>query len=330
METGEKTNDTGEYRYHPDQVDWKTMSNIGLTRERLEKLGHLETLLKGFKTNDLVPLEINLGKVIVRLDARLSLQPGPDDTVVAAVHGIRKWPPNLNFPAYGHVFTPEDKENLLRTGNMGRIVELTNKKTGEKFDAVMSLDRMTHEVIAYRADKIKIPDEIKNVTINDEQRQTLLEGKAAFIEGMTAKNGEKFDAYVQFNADKRFVEFLFGDRVPIKQQQQSVAQHEAPKVVRGKMLDDVQYEKFSRGETIYETGLVKKEGGLYEGYLTFNKTTGKTDFSFGNPDSVKEKLVPSSIGKKKAPAASGKKKIESAEPPKSGLKTPAKSKARKV
>ncbi len=30
-----------------------------------------------------------------------------------------------------HEFTPEDKENLKKTGNMGRVVELVDKETGE-------------------------------------------------------------------------------------------------------------------------------------------------------------------------------------------------------
>ena len=56
----------------------------------------LDPLLRGYKTNDLVPVSVNLGGAIVRTDARLSLQTAPDGTVVAAIHGIRK-EPNLNF-----------------------------------------------------------------------------------------------------------------------------------------------------------------------------------------------------------------------------------------
>ena len=116
MET-EKT----EYRFDPAQIDWKTMKNLGLSQERLENLEQLDHLLKGYKTNKLVPISINFGSTILRTDVRLSLQQ-VDDKVVPALHGIRK-EPNLNYEFFGHTFTDEDKKNLLSNGNMGRVVD---------------------------------------------------------------------------------------------------------------------------------------------------------------------------------------------------------------
>jgi len=122
MATTQTTSEKSEYRYKPEQIDWETMNNLGLNKEKLEKMNLLDPLLRGFKTNELVPVSLNLGTAVTRMDARLSLQQNDEGAVVVAIHGIRK-EPNLNFAFFGHEFTKEDKENLLKTGNMGRVIK---------------------------------------------------------------------------------------------------------------------------------------------------------------------------------------------------------------
>lgn len=294
MATTQTTPETSEYRFKPEQIDWETMNNLGLSKEYLEKKNLLEPLLKGYKTNELVPISVNLGGAVVRTDARLSLQPTPEGNVVAAVHGIRR-EPNLNFEFFGHKFNDEDKKNLLETGNMGRMVDLKNSKTGEMMPSIISVDRLTNELIALKTEFIKIPNELKGVKLNDEQKQTLMEGKPLFIEGMISTKGTSFDANVQFNADKRFVEFLF-DRSNNNQQsenkQQSNQQNqpqEVPKNFRGKELTDEQYNNFKDGQTVY-VELKDKKDQPYQGYITFNKENGKTNFEF--PNQYKERVKP--------------------------------------
>lgn len=158
METKQTAPEANEYRYNIESIDWETMSNLGLSKEKLEKLNLLDPLLRGFKTNELVPISLNLGTAITKLDARLSLQPDDKGNTVVAIHGIRK-EPNLNYPFFGHEFSKEDKENLLSTGNMGRIVNLTNPKTKEIIPSIISIDRLTNELVALRSSKIIIPDE---------------------------------------------------------------------------------------------------------------------------------------------------------------------------
>ena len=329
METTQTTPETGEYRYRPEQIDWETMNNLGLGKERLEKMNLLDPLLRGYKTNELVPVSVNLDGAIVRTDARLSLQSTPDGKVVAAIHGIRK-EPNLNFEFFGHKFTDEDKKNLLQTGNMGRVVDLTNLKTNEIIPSIISVDRLTNELIALRTDKIKIPDEIKGVKLDDTQKQALMEGKPLYIEGMISKKGETFNATVQFNADKRFVEFLF-DRNKSNQRSQGNQQNneqtqlqEAPKTFRGKELTNEQYKDFKAGQTVYIDGLEDKKGQSYQGYITFNKETGKTNFEF--PNQYKERVKPTETHKVQTAVNSEGKTNEATknikEPLKSGQQTP--------
>lgn len=298
MKTTQTTSETSEYRYKPEQIDWETMNNFGLNREKLEKMNLLDPLLRGFKTNELVPVSFNVGTAVTRMDARLSLQQHDDGTVVVAIHGIRK-EPTLNFAFFGHEFTKEDKENLLQTGNMGRVVNLINPKTDESIPSIVSVDRLTNELVALRTELIKIPEEIKGIKLNQEQKQTLQEGKPLYIEGMVSKKGTAFDATVQFNADKRFVEFLF-DRSNSNKQVQGNEQkqsQEAPKIFRDKKLNNEQYQKFKDGQTIYVSGLVDKQGKEYNGYITFNKETSKTDFSFQNPNKIKEQAIPTEAHK---------------------------------
>ncbi|SHG38879.1 DUF3945 domain-containing protein [Flavobacterium defluvii] len=298
MEATQTNAETSEYRYKPEQIDWETMNHLGLSKEKLEKLNLLEPMLKGYKTNELVPISLNLGTAVTRLDARLSLKMNEEGEVVVAIHGIRKGP-NLNYPFFGHEFSREDKDNLLKTGNMGRVVNLTNPKTDEVLPSVISVDRLTNEVVAFRADYIKIPDEIKGVKLSEDQKQTLLEGKPLPLEGMISKKGEPFDATVQFNADKRFVEFLF-DRNNSSRQVQGNGENqtgEAPKIFRGKELDEQQHQKLQDGQTVYISGLIDKKGREYNGYITFNKESGRTEFSFDNPLKMKEQAKPAEENK---------------------------------
>ncbi|MCH5685456.1 DUF3945 domain-containing protein [Niabella sp. W65] len=185
--TVQQPSQASEYRYQPEQIDWETLSKMGLSKEYLEKKKNLlDPLLKGYKTNELVPVRTNLGTAEIQTDARLSLRQNENGKVVMAVHGIRKQP-SLDFPFFGHEFTKEDKANLLSTGNMGRVVDLTNPKTGEKIPSIISIDRLTNEVVALRQEWMKIPDEFKGITLNAEQKQTLLDGKPLYLEGMISK-----------------------------------------------------------------------------------------------------------------------------------------------
>ncbi len=159
--TMDNSTDNQEYRFQPEQIDWKTMEKFGLTQEKLEKMNAMDALLRGFKTNTLIPITINLGTAVSKMDVRLSLQTETGQVAVH-LHGIRK-EPNLNNKFLGHQFSDEDKKNLRETGNMGRVVDLVNPKTDEIIPSVISRDRLTNELVAYRAEYMKIPDEIKGI-----------------------------------------------------------------------------------------------------------------------------------------------------------------------
>ncbi|WP_411898205.1 DUF3945 domain-containing protein [Elizabethkingia occulta] len=293
METKQTAPEANEYRYNIESIDWETMSNLGLSKEKLEKLNLLDPLLRGFKTNELVPISLNLGTAITKLDARLSLQPDDKGNTVVAIHGIRK-EPNLNYPFFGHEFSKEDKENLLSTGNMGRIVNLTNPKTKEIIPSIISIDRLTNELVALRSSKIIIPDEKNGIKLNDQQKQILQEGKPLHLEGMISKKGKSFDATLQFNADKRFVEFLFDKGNSNRQNISNNKQNTSVDLLhawRGKELSEDQRQKLKDGQVVYMS-MIDKKGEPYQGYITFDKEKNKIEFSFDNPEKLKAQAKP--------------------------------------
>lgn len=108
---------------------------------------------------------------------------------------------------------------------------------------------------------------------------------------MISKKNTPFSANVQFNADKRYVEFLFdrntlSQRLPVTPSNNS---QEIPRTFRGKTLTDEQYNNYKDGQTVYIDGLKDKQGKEYQEYITYNKETGKTSFAFPN-NKVKERL----------------------------------------
>ena len=285
-----ETPEKNEYRFKAEDVDWKTLEQLGVKRETLEKMGAMDNLLKGYKTNFVMPVSVNLDTVILRSDARLGLQSGADGRAVFMMYGVRH-EPNLKAPFFGHEFTKEDRENLFKIGNMGRVVELTNRKTGEKIPSVISIDHLTNEVIAFRQDRIKVPDEIKGVKLTEDQKRDLKDGRAFYLEGLDFKNSTNKNAYVQFNADKKYTEFLFGDKAPKQVQEND------PKMFRNKVFSDEQYKQLTEGKTIYVSDFKDGKGNPYKGYVTLNKERGNYDFSFRNPNALKNKVQPTETHK---------------------------------
>ncbi|MCX8524667.1 DUF3945 domain-containing protein [Chryseobacterium formosus] len=277
-----------QYRYLPEQIDWNIMSKLNLNQEKLEQLDALEPLLKGYKTPTLIPITFNQGTIETKMDVRLSLRLNDVGYLEIRIHAIRK-EPDFNSKLFGHEFTAEDKKNLMDTGNMGRVVNLINPMTDELTPSVISRDRLTNELIALRAEHIRIPLVICGVTLNEEQKKTLKEGKPLFIENMISKRGTLFNSTVQFNADKRYVEFLFNRNINNLQNHlqhktlQTIIKAEVPNTFRGKPIYQWQIEKLKAGETAYINGLTDSKGKKYQGYISFDKNIGKFEFSFKNP-----------------------------------------------
>ncbi|MBS5612652.1 MAG: DUF3945 domain-containing protein [Prevotella buccalis] len=276
------------------KIDWKQLDNLGLTRERLEQSGELAKMLSWQKSN-LVTIAVPIGDTTIYTEARLAFRTDDNGNVGLAIHPLRK-EPQLDFPYMGYKFSPEEKEQLLTTGNLGKTIEVT-PKNGNPFSAYVSLDPQTNEIVALRADRVNIPKEIKGVTLSDTQYKDLVEGKAVKVGGMTAKSGKSFDAVLQVNAERKGIEFIFGDNKSLRERQEhkQAQQQGAPHKLCGLELSEKQREALDSGRTLYLKNMVDKEGKSFNAYVRMDKEQNRPRFYKWNPDKKqdtgKEKVV---------------------------------------
>jgi len=268
-----------------EKVDWKMLDNLGLTRERLEQSGELEKMLNWQKSN-LLTIAVPIGDTTIYTEARLAFRTDDNGNIGLAIHPLRK-EPQLDFPYMGYKFSPEEKEQLLATGNLGKTIEVT-PKNGEPFAAYVSIDPQTNEIIALRADRVNIPKAIKGVTLSDAQYKELVEGKAVKVEGMTAKSGKTFNATLQVNAEKKGIEFIFENKQGLKERQQHTQQQGAPRKLCGLELSDKQREALDSGRTLYLKNMVDKEGQPFNAYVKMDKEQNRPRFYKWNPDKKQE------------------------------------------
>lgn len=259
-------------RYNESMINWEELKNFGLSKEFLQEKGLLDQMLKGYKTNQTVPITMNFGSAVLRTDARLSFQQSIGGPVVLAIHGIRQQP-ELDRPFFGHVFSEEDKKNLRESGNMGRTVEL-KRPNGEYVPSFISLDKITNEIVAMKAENAYIPDEIKNVKLTEQEKLDLREGKAVYLEGMTAKSGNEFNAFVQFNADRRGLEYIFDNEKVFNRQ-----------TIGGVELTAKQTEDLNNGKAIFVEDMKRKDGELFSSFVKLDEASGRPAYTRYNPDS---------------------------------------------
>ena len=263
------------------KIDWKQLDNLGLSREQLEQSGELEKMLFWQKSN-LVAIAVPVGNTTIYTEARLAFRTDDNGNIGLAIHPLRK-EPQLDFPYMGYKFSPEEKKQLLSTGNLGKTIEV-KPKNGELFSAYVSIDPQTNEIIALRADRVNIPKEIKGVTLSDVQYKDLVEGKAVKVEGMTAKSGKSFNATLQVNAEKKGIEFVFDKKQGLKEGQRQGAPHK----LCGLELSEKQREALDSGRTVYLKNMVDKEGKSFNAYVRMDKKQNRPRFYKWNPDKKQE------------------------------------------
>ena len=274
-------------------------------------------MLNWQKTN-LLPIAIPVGETTIHTEARLAFRTDEEGKISLAVHSLRK-EPQLDFPYMGHKFSNEEKETLLATGNLGKTIEVT-PKSGKPFSAYVSIDPQTNEVIALRADRVSIPKEIKGVNLSAQQYKDLIEGKTVKVEGMTSKDGESFDATLQVNAEKKGIEFIFGDKKSLQErkaqhQEQGQKQGGIPRKLCGLTLSDKQREALNAGSTLYLKNMVDKEGKSFNAYVRMNKEENRPRFYrwnfFDKPNEQSkqaQRSLDSAVARKSLPKANPDKK----------------------
>lgn len=258
------------YRYDENMINWEELSRVGISKEMLEQSGQLDGMLKGYKTNKTMPLTLNIpGVLTAKLDARLSLM-SHEGMVLLGIHGIRK-EPELDRPYFGHIFTEEDKKNLRENGNMGRVAELNLR--GKNEPCLISIDKNTNELVAVRQENVYIPEEIKGVKLTPDEIQKLKNGEKIFVDGMTSANGKEFNSHIQYNAERRGIEFLFD-------KEQGFRRNE----LGGVKLTPMQIQALNEGHTILVEDMKRKDGTFFSSFVTMDKVTNDLRYTRHNPE----------------------------------------------
>jgi hypothetical protein len=209
----------------------------------------LDNMLKGYKTNELVPVSMNFGSAVLRTDARLSFQQSSAGPVVLAMHGIRK-DPELDRPFFGHIFSDEDKKNLRETGNMGRVVEIKNRQ-GDYVPSFISIDRLTNEVVAMKADSVYIPDEIKGIKLNDYEKNELKDEASGR------------PAYTRYNPDSP----------------EGAREIYVPKEMGSVRLTPEDREQLREGKPVFLENIVNRKGEEYSSFVKLDLETGRPQYA---------------------------------------------------
>ena len=201
----------GNRGYQPideSKINWQELEEKwGVRRDDLEKSGDLTKMLN-YGKSDLVRVSPKFGGEAFELDARLSFKKDSDGNISLVPHFIRK---EQKLDEYKeHKFSDEDRKNLRETGNLGRVVDIVDRETGEIIPSFISIDRKTNEITDIPANKVRIPERIGKTEITKQEQDMLRAGLPVRDKLIERKDGRKFVTTLQVNVEQRGVEFVPG------------------------------------------------------------------------------------------------------------------------
>ena len=202
----------GNRGYQPideSKINWQKLEEKwGVKRDDLEKSGDLNRMLN-YGKSDLVRVSPNFGGEAFELDARLSfIKKDGEGNVSLVPHFIRKEQKLDDYKE--HKFSDDDRKNLRETGNLGRVVDLVDRETGEIIPSFVSIDRKTNEITDVSASKVRIPERIGKTEITKQEQDMLRAGLPVRDKLIERKDGRKFVTTLQVNVEQRGVEFVPG------------------------------------------------------------------------------------------------------------------------
>lgn len=244
----------GKKGYQPideGKINWQELEDKwGVRREDLEKSGDLTKMLN-YGKSDLVKVTPTFGGESFELDARLSFRRNEDGSVGLVPHFIRK---EQKLDEYkGHKFSAEDKKNLRETGNMGRVVDLVDKETGEIIPSIVSIDRKTNELTDLAANKIRVQSKIGETEITQQEQAMLRAGLPVKDKHIVFSDGREFITTLQANVEKRGPEFVPGTTRSVKKEQ-TQENKEEQKTAEGEKQEDG---KTRRNTWVNEDGSIR-------------------------------------------------------------------------
>ena len=201
----------GKRGYQPideNKINWQELEDRwGVKRDDLEKSGDLTKMLN-YGKSDLVKVKPTFGGESFELDARLSFKKDGEGNVSLVPHFICK---EQKLDEYKeHKFSDDDRKNLRETGNLGRVVDIVDRETGEIIPSYVSIDRKTNEITDIPANRVRIPERIGKTEITAQERDMLRAGLPVRDKLIERNDGRKFVTTLQVNVEQRGVEFVPG------------------------------------------------------------------------------------------------------------------------
>lgn len=277
------------------KIDWASLKEKwGIDRDALERSGDLKEMLYNRKSK-LVTVTPTFAGEKFPIDARLSFRTDPDGNVKVVPHFIHR-EPKLDQKFEGYEFSKEDKAALRETGNLGKVVELTDKN-GNKVPSYVSIDRLTNEVVSVPVKDVFIRDTIGQTKLTIAEVMQLKEGKSLPPKEISDKNGRTYNVVLQVSADRKGVEFVPGGarRMEQKEQhQQSNGQQQSSWLTKDGQIKPIskwagvpmtpqQQADYTAGKVVVMTDMVDKKGQPCTVYLQFNPEKQRPTTSLNDP-----------------------------------------------
>lgn len=250
----------------------------------------MKALLNYGKTG-LVIVKPIFGGEQIEIQARLSFRKDDNDQLQLVPHFVRN-EPKLDVAYKGYTFTPEDKKNLLQNGNLGKVVDFPDKKTGELRPHFISIDRLTNEIVDIPTNKVRIPDTIGKTPITKDDKRVLYSGIPLRKE-IELANGRKFTPLLQVNVEQRGVEFVPGSTRQAQGQKQNGDKKQTADKQEQKAEGDAGGQKKQQDPNhwLNEDGTIRRLNTYFKKELTEQQ---KDDYVAGKTIEIKE--VPNKNG----------------------------------
>lgn len=275
----EPTQEAKTPQFKESDINWEEMNNkYGITVEHLKDIGEYDNLMNGRSTEKFVNIKLKDEAFSGNFDARLFFHKVGDQVKVGAEGILREI--SLENRYKKHRFTDEEKRNLIETGNVGHLVNLTFDNGTQKLCAV-SVDPETNRLKYVKAEDIKPFETINGKKLNAEQMQALKEGKAVYISDFKDKENKPYDGFIQFNA----ATFRFGIRYPKDRKNPHEQNLKEGLEFMHHKLSKEQVQQLKAGESVFIKELKSERGNTFEGFLYLNKDTRRLNMSFENPSS---------------------------------------------
>ena len=263
------------------KVNWDDLkAKWGLDRSLLSD-SDVSNMLNN-KKSKLVTLNPTMFGESFELKARLSFRANPDGTVSLRPHFITT-EPNLSEEFKGVKFSKYDREMLEKTGNLGRVVELTDAN-GNKVPSFVSIDRDTKELVSVHVNSIYVPPKIGNTEFTPKDIGILKSGKQ-LLKDYTDKNGNTYPVVLQCSAANQNIEFVpRANRLFLTEKKEQAEEKAAQKEHHSENPSQEQIEK--KGNWLLPNGEIKPIGKWKDYHFTEEQ---KSDYAAGK--SVKAEVT---------------------------------------